>query len=100
MNPWLPNKTIINIFISQSNNNSIEIKMGSSSSMKIVMALIMYFLVASCAAETTKDFCFNTVEKCPSGQDCNTCCKSTLGYPQGGFALLGICCCQKDSMKV
>ncbi|KAI3897492.1 hypothetical protein MKW92_032840 [Papaver armeniacum] len=85
-------------------------EMGSSSSMKIVMALIFSLLLlgrfsAEAAgrindgAAATKDVCFNIGEKCPSGQDCDICCKSSLGY-SSGWALLGICCCQTGSMKV
>ncbi|KAI3848683.1 hypothetical protein MKX03_024496 [Papaver bracteatum] len=62
-------------------------KMGSNFSMKIVMDLIFSLLLLG------RFFLLRH-------QDCNTCCKSTLGYPQGGFTMLGICCFQKDSMKV
>ncbi|KAI3996114.1 hypothetical protein MKX01_018183 [Papaver californicum] len=42
--------------------------------------------------------CFLPQERCQSGQDCVTCCKS-LGYSRGAV-LLEFCCCSKDAMKV
>ncbi|KAI3848680.1 hypothetical protein MKX03_024493 [Papaver bracteatum] len=81
--------------------------MGSNSSMKMVMALIFSLLLLGCfsaeavgrinnnAATTTTD-CFQQQERCPSGQDCNSCCKSSLGYTRGGVMLLGSCCCIKN----
>ncbi|KAI3901323.1 hypothetical protein MKW92_007706 [Papaver armeniacum] len=84
--------------------------MGSSSSMKIVMALIFSLLLlghfsAEAAgrindAAATPTVCFQQEERCPSGQDCNSCCKSPLGYSRGGVMLLGSCCCIENSMKV
>ncbi|RZC85007.1 hypothetical protein C5167_047792 [Papaver somniferum] len=84
--------------------------MGSSSSTKIVMALVLSFLLLGhfCAeAEgrindeaATPTVCFQQQERCPSGQDCNSCCKSSLGYSRGGVMLLGSCCCIEGSMKV
>ncbi|KAI3848682.1 hypothetical protein MKX03_024495 [Papaver bracteatum] len=82
-------------------------KMGSNFSMKIVMDLIFSLLLLGrffFAEAVGRINVWNQhqiyVKYALISQDCNTCCKSTLGYPQGGFTMLGICCFQKDSMKV